>query len=76
MHHNETNFFYREPITAELLDGSIRQTVAGTQAAGYIGYSVVRTLRNELLTSLGAVARYQYSSQLKNVGITLSGTSG
>jgi len=76
MHHNETNFFYRDPVTTGLTDGSIRQTVAGMQASGHIGYSVVRTQRHELLARLGAVARYQYSSQLKSAGITLSSTSG
>ena len=43
------------------IDGSVRNTVAGAQVMGHIGYSPLRTSHHQLQARVGLVGRYQSS---------------
>jgi hypothetical protein len=62
--------FYKDPVSGETKDGSLRETVGGVQLSAQLGQSFIRTSKHELQGRLGAVLRYQSSSKLKGYQIT------
>jgi hypothetical protein len=61
--------FYKNPVSGETKDGSLRQTVGGVQLSALLGQSFIRSSKHELQGRLGAVLRYQSSSKLKDFQI-------
>jgi hypothetical protein len=61
--------FYKDPVSGETKDGSLRQTVGGVQLSAQLGQSFIRTGKHELQGRLGAALRYQSSSKLRRYQI-------
>lgn len=61
--HNSTHFIeITNTSTGSVTDASIRFTTAGFQAGTDFGWSIIRSRKHELLTSIGGFFRYQSAS--------------
>ena len=61
IHDGSSPLFFTD-MNGNLVDGSIRFTVAGVQAHGLIGYNFLNNKIHELKLNLGVLFRYQSSS--------------
>ena len=68
IHNGSFPNFYTDP-NGNPVDGSIRNTTAGFQINGHVGYSPLTIKKHEFLLRLGTVLRYQASSLYDQAGI-------
>lgn len=69
IHDGTYPLFYIDPSNKKI-DGSVRYTTGGFQTMSHIGYSFIQTKKHEFQIKLGALVRYQSSSNFDQLGIT------
>jgi len=55
--------------SGELIDASVRATIAGFQVTGFVSYSIIRDKKHDFLLGIGPVVRYQSSSYWDFLGV-------